>query len=208
LATSPNEFELEAGPHAADDFTVQSFEASEEISRPFSVDVTAVVHRDVELDAAALLGEKAALVIHAAGGDRHFHGVVAEAQAWEEGGGEHRGRLRLRIAPALWRLSLRRDCRIFQGKSVPDIVAEVLDAAEVAHRQSLDSGYPARDYVVQYGETDLDFVSRLLEDAGIFYFFEHEQDRHTVVLADSNGACPAIAGEAKVPFRAEAQGAP
>jgi type VI secretion system secreted protein VgrG len=206
LASSPKEFELEAGPHAAGDFSVQVFEASEEVSRPYSVDVTAAVHREVEVDAAALLGEKAVLTIHAEGADRFLHGVVAEARAWEEGGGEHRGRLRLRIVPALWRLSLRRNCRIFQGKSVPDIVGEVLDAGGVEHRKSFDATYQARDYVVQYDETDLDFVSRLLEEVGIFFFFEHEQDKHTMVLVDGNGGCPPIAGEEKVPFREEAQG--
>jgi type VI secretion system secreted protein VgrG len=206
LATSPKEFELQAGSHAASDFSVQTFEALEEISRPYSVEVTAAVHRDVEVDAAALLGEKAVLTLHAEGGDRFFHGVVAEARAWEEGGGEHRGRLRLRIVPSLWRLSLRRSCRIFQGKSLPDIVGEVLDAGGVEHRESLDASYPARDYVVQYGETDLEFVSRLLEEVGIFFFFEHEEDAHRMVLVDSNGGCPPIPGEDQVPFREEAQG--
>jgi type VI secretion system secreted protein VgrG len=200
VAPTAPEFELEAGPHAPGDLLVLGFEAEEEISRPYAVDVTTALHPDVEVDAPALMGQQAALTIHLPdGSDRFLHGIVAKVETWDEGGKEPtRRRLRLRIVPALWKLGQARNSRIFQGKSIPRIVKEVLDGGGVEHRESLSGSYPAREYVVQYGESDLDFVSRLLEEAGIFFFFEHEQDADRVVLVDANSGCPAIGGDAIV----------
>ncbi len=202
LAPGQPEFELEAGPHAPGDLLVLSFEAEEEISRPFALEVMTVVHPDVDVDPAGLLGEKAAMTLHLEGGsDRYIHGIVAKVQAWEEGKEEDRKRVRLRIVPALWKLGQVRNSRIFQAKTIPDIAKEVLDAGGVEHRESLSGNYPARDYVVQYAESDLDFVSRLLEEVGIFFFFEHEQGKETMVLADANSACAPIPGGDRLVFR-------
>lgn len=102
---------------------------------------------------------------------------------------------RLRLRPWLWLLSRHTDCRIFQDLSVPDIVKIVFrgrgfDAVE----QRLSQGYSVRRYTVQYRETDLNFVQRLLEDEGIYYFFRHERGNHTLVLCDS------LSGQEKTPF--------
>jgi len=136
VAASAPEFELEAGPHAPGDLLVVGFEAEEELSRPFSLDVTTAVHPDVEVDAPALVGQGAVLTIHLAdGSDRLVHGVVAKVETWEEGGKEPlRRRVRLRVVPALWKLGRVRNDRIFQGKSIPEIVKEVLDGGGVGHK--------------------------------------------------------------------------
>jgi type VI secretion system secreted protein VgrG len=195
-------FDLEVGPHPPADLPVIRFEAQEEISRPFHAEVTAAASSSLDLDPAALVGQKATLTIHMGDSDRFLHGIVSRVQAWEEPGApEPRRRLRLRIVPALWTLSQSRDNRIFQGKSLPEVVKEVIADWGVTMREELSASYPARDYVVQSGETDLDFVSRLLEEAGVFYFFEHAADGETLVLADANDGCPDIPGEARLVYR-------
>src|SRR5207248_307944 len=153
LAAYEPEFELEVGPHAAGDLLVIGFEGEEEISRPFTLEVNTVVHPEADVDAGALVGAKAALTIHLGhGSDRFLHGVVAKVQAWEEGGDENRRRVKLRIVPQLWKLAQRRNSRIFQSKTIPDIVKEVLDAGEVKHREKLSGTHAVREYLVQYAE--------------------------------------------------------
>ena len=89
----------------------------------------------------------------------------------------------------MWFLSLATDCRIFQAKTVPEIVKAVLSESGVTDvRDALTGTYAAREYCVQYRESHLDFISRLMEEEGIFYFFEHTKDKHTLVLADASSA--------------------
>ncbi|MBR0673272.1 type VI secretion system Vgr family protein [Neoroseomonas soli] len=96
---------------------------------------------------------------------------------------------RAEVVPALWFLSRTSDCRIFQEKSVPDIVKAVLDLHGVKNVQmKLTGSYDPLDYCVQYRETALDFISRLMEQNGIFFWHEHEMNRHTLVIADDNGS--------------------
>ena len=91
------------------------------------------------------------------------------------------------LRPWLWWLSLAGNNRIFQNQSVPDIVKAVFAGHGFSDYQlKLDATYPKREYCVQFGESDLNFVMRLLEDAGIFWFFTHADGKHTLVLADGN----------------------
>jgi type VI secretion system secreted protein VgrG len=85
---------------------------------------------------------------------------------------------RVTIRPRLSRLALVTQSRIFQGKSVPEIVDAVLSKHGVAHRSALSGSYPAREYTAQYRETNLAFVSRLLEEEGIWYRFDHAPGSH------------------------------
>ena len=99
------------------------------------------------------------------------------------------------VVPWLWFLTRSADCRIFQDKDVPQIVKEVLESYSGLHDFKLDltGKYAKREYCVQYRETDFNFVSRLMEEYGILYFFEHDEDKHTLVLANSPSAhkpCP------------------
>jgi type VI secretion system secreted protein VgrG len=201
MAGQQAEFEFEVGPHAADDFLVLAFELEEELSRPFSAEVTVAPKPGVELDPESLVGENAELTLHLAEGTRVVHGVVATLKSWEEGGGEHKRQVRFRVVPRLWTLSQVRTSRIFQGLGVPDVVKKVLGEGTVDLRTELSTSYAPRDYCVQYNESDLDFVSRLLEEEGIFFFFEHQPGKETVVLADGNGACQPIPGEDRLLFR-------
>src|SRR5262249_7537355 len=96
---------------------------------------------------------------------------------------------RAELVPATWFLSLSSDCRIYQQKHVVDIVKAVFADAGIKDVKYATTGtYQPREDCVQYRETHLVFVSRLREDEGIFYFFEHERGKHTIVLADSPSA--------------------
>ncbi|MFC5359352.1 type VI secretion system Vgr family protein [Azospirillum himalayense] len=93
------------------------------------------------------------------------------------------------LHPWLWMLTHSGDCRIFQEKTVPEIVEEVCKGAGYTDlKKSLTGTYAKREYCVQYRETDYNFVARLLEEEGIFYYFAHEDGKHTLVLGDGANA--------------------
>ena len=99
---------------------------------------------------------------------------------------------RAEVVPALWHLALATDCRTFEEESVPDIVTTLLRAESVDVRRKITTAPPALPYVVQYRETNLDFMTRLLAEAGLYYTFQFDGDRHAVVLSDAHaGTVPA-----------------
>ena len=104
------------------------------------------------------------------------------------------------LSPSLWFLTRSVDCRIFQEKSVVDIIKPILATYNVVVDDKLQGSYPALPYCVQYRETDFNFVSRLMEHAGIYYYFKHDANAHTLVLADAYGAHEAIEGDTKIPY--------
>jgi len=101
------------------------------------------------------------------------------------------------VVPILWFLSRTSDCRIFQQKTIPDIIMEVLQLHGVTSvEKKLMGSYEPRDYVVQYRESALDFIQRLMEQEGIFYWHTHTDSEHKMILADSNSsATPCPIGE-------------
>ena len=118
---------------------------------------------------------------------RYFNGYVSQFRYVSSIGKFARYEARLR--PGMWFLSRSADCRIFQNKAVPDIIKQVLgDHGMTDIEDNLTGTYPTLEYCVQYRETDFDFVSRLLEQEGIFYFFKHDDGNHTMVLGDDIGA--------------------
>ena len=111
---------------------------------------------------------------------------------------------RIEVVPWLWFLTRTADCRIFQQKSVPEIIKAVFALYGFSDfRLRLKGNYAPRDYCVQYRETAFHFVSRLMEDEGIFYFFEYEEKKHTLVIADEKSAFAEIP-ESPVPFHSGA----
>lgn len=117
-------------------------------------------------------------------GTRIYHGVINEFRqvGWSDRGITYRATM----VPALWFLTQRNNCRIFQEMKTPEIVEQVLlDAGIEDFELRLSDLYTQREYCVQYRETDFNFVSRLLEEEGIFYYFDHGEDGHTLVLCDA-----------------------
>jgi len=175
--------------------SVRRFSVEEEISRPFSISVWARATRaDVQLDAIAGRAVGLRLVAgeageqrpgHAhAGGVRVWTGICREIVQLEASPGGLSSYL-LAIVPALWLLSQRRNHRIFQHLTAPQIVARVLEEWRIEPLWAISvERYPKLEYKVQYGETDLDFVSRLLEEAGIAYLFADDREKGSILVFD------------------------
>lgn len=184
-----------------DELRVLRVRGEEGISMPFRFDLE-LVSDNPGVDLAAVVGKTAVLAIRGYEEDRHVHGIVSR---FEQGAiGTRFTRYFAQLVPRLWKLGLREDSRMFQDKSVPDILKAVLDGAGVpstGYRLSLQSAYKPREYCVQYRESDLAFLSRLTEEEGIFYFFEHKPDDHVLVIADDPSAFAVIAGDANVVYR-------
>ncbi|HEX5748765.1 MAG TPA: type VI secretion system tip protein TssI/VgrG [Archangium sp.] len=195
-------FGLQVGGLAPEDGVVTQLSGVEGLSRPFEFNLDLYTHAEEPLALAELMGKPATLTFQHAGEPvRYVNGQVHRAQALGLQGG--RLRYRLRVVPALERLKHVRRSRIFQHKAVPDIVKQVLNEGQVEHRLVLSGSYAPREYCVQYRESDFDFISRLLEEEGIFYFFTHSEDAHELLLGDSSGAYLEMAGGSLLPFREE-----
>ena len=105
------------------------------------------------------------------------------------------------VHPWLWFLTRTTNCRIFQNQGVPDIVSEIFRTNGFSDFELLLSGqYKPSEFTVQYRESDFDFVSRLMEREGIYYYFKHDNDKHTMVLADSVSSHQPLPGYEKVPY--------
>jgi type VI secretion system secreted protein VgrG len=130
---------------------------------------------------------------------RYFNGYVTRFAQAGTHGRYHAYRATLR--PWLWFLTRTADCRIFQDKTVPDIIKAVFaDHSTADFKSELTGSYTKWGYCVQYRETDFNFVSRLMEQEGIYYYFTHADGRHTMVLADSASGHSPFPGYGQVPF--------
>ncbi|HSP80696.1 MAG TPA: type VI secretion system tip protein TssI/VgrG [Myxococcaceae bacterium] len=193
-------FLLRLGSHQAEELTVSGFMGTEALSQPYAFQVDFHPSNDEPLEAESLPGAEALLSVEVRGGSpRHVHGMVRRVALLGQQGG--RWRYRAWVVPKLWRLSLVKRSRIFQGKTVPQIVKAVLEEAGVEVKLSLSGSYEAREYCTQYRETDLAFISRLLEWEGIFYFFQHAEDGHLMVLGDGPNVHEALPGGATLPVK-------
>jgi type VI secretion system secreted protein VgrG len=171
----------------------------EAISMPFSfqLDVLSVFP---DIDPLAVLRTAVAISLRLPdGNDRVIHGIVSRFA--QLGMRDDLVYYRAEVVPWLWFLSLSRESRIYQEMTVPDILEQVFKRAGYADFEfRLTRTPPERPYCVQYRETHLDFISRLLEEEGLFYFFEHSGDRHVLVVADYNGSGVAIEGGEQLRF--------
>lgn len=159
-----------------------------------------LISDDPNVDETQLLGKNVTVkVTLPKGKTRYFNGIVASF-----GYSGTRGRFvtyHATLRPWLWLLSRASDCRIFQHKSVPDVVSEVFrDHGFSDFKLTLTGNYPERDYIVQYRETTLGFVQRLLEQEGIYYYFKHEESRHSLEIVDAMTAHGTQDGYEKIPF--------
>ncbi|MDQ9192032.1 type VI secretion system tip protein TssI/VgrG, partial [Cronobacter sakazakii] len=112
----------------------------------------------------------------------------------------------LTVEPDLWPMQRDRNLRIFQGQTVPQIVKTLLGESRVNMEERLSGSYRVWEYCVQYQESSLDFISRLLELEGIAYHFRHEQDRHTLVLTDAPGQYEPFPGYETIPYHVTPSG--
>ncbi|RKH46297.1 type VI secretion system tip protein TssI/VgrG [Corallococcus sicarius] len=195
-------FTLRVGALDAESLVVERLQGEEGLSRLFDFSVDFAPLAPESLDTAPLVGADALLTVAQPGGTpRHVHGMVRTVESL--GLRDGRWRYRARIVPALWRLTQVKRSRIFQGQSVPDILKDVLTSAKVEVRVSLHESHAPREYCTQYRETDFDFLGRLMEWEGIFYFFEHSEEGHVLVLGDAPSVHEAPPGGAALPLRDE-----
>ena len=184
----------------ADKLLARSATISEQLGKPFQIEVD-LLSSDESLDFDALLGSEVTLTLYLRNDSpRYFHGFIAGfSQVGRFGRYET---YRARVVPWLWFLSRTTDCCIFQNKSAPAIVKEVFARHGFTDvEDKLAGSYRVRDYCVQYRETDLNFVQRLLEEEGIYYYFRHTSSLHTLVLADAYSAHEPFPGYESVDYR-------
>jgi type VI secretion system secreted protein VgrG len=164
------------------------FDGQEEISRLFHFQLD-MISSKLDIAAKDLVGKPITWTIKRGSQDpRYFNGLVSRFSA---GGLQGRGlrHYRVEVVPWLWLLTRTADCRIFQNKTAPDIIEQIFkDLGQKDYKLTVGGTHPKREYCVQYRETDFNFVSRLMEEEGIFYSFEHENGKHTLVLADQKSA--------------------
>lgn len=176
-------------PLGKDVLLVQRITASESMSGLFEYHVTVLSQND-NIKPADLVGCNVTLKLKRDdGGDRYFNGFVNSLTGGHKSVRDLRS-YQLVMVPWTWFLTKNWDCRIFQNKTVKDIIQEVFDSLGFTDYKlsGIQGSHPKRDYCVQYRESDFNFVSRLMEEEGIFYFFEHEDKKHTMVLADDKSA--------------------
>ena len=163
------------------DLQVLACEAQEAIGRPHRIELRLVAERaDLQLD--SLLRQPARLDL---GNDRYLYGLVWRAERGETG--KRLTHYRIELRPALAWLELRRNCRIFQRRSVPQILTELLAEHGIqgdACRFALSGDYPPREHCVQYAETDLHFLLRLCEEEGLHFHFQHSEPGDVLVFGD------------------------
>lgn len=184
----------------------EALTGSERLSQPYTYDLTVLSERD-DLKAEKVLGQSVTVSVDLPkGGHRRFNGLTSRwvytGETLRAGNQQVLHRYRLHVRPWLWFLTHAADCRIYQHMKVADIVADVFKRRGFSDFElHLQGKYDKRDYCVQYRETDFNFVSRLLEESGIFYYFRHETDKHVMVLGDDPSAHRASPPYDKVTLR-------
>ncbi|MEM0906652.1 MAG: type VI secretion system tip protein TssI/VgrG [Pseudomonadota bacterium] len=179
-------------PLGKDILNVVRFDGVEGLSELFEFSLEALGERE-SLDFNKIIGENCTVTVKGKTVSRHYSGVLVEAAHLEASASFNTYRLVLR--PWLWLLSRTSDCRIFHEMSTPDIIQDVFQNRGFNDFTiRLTEGYPTREYCVQYRETDLDFICRLMEEDGIYFYFEHENGRHTLVLADAKSSHNPVEG--------------
>ena len=187
-------------PLGKDELVLTRFVGSEGLSELFTFDIEALSETEnINFDQA--LGSKCTVSVTSHDRTRHFNGMLVEAQ-WT-GTRENYFSYHLVLRPWLWLLSRVSDCRIFAEMKAPDIIAEIFSKHGFANyeKKLSDENYKQLEYYVQYRETDLDFVTRVMEEFGIYYFFKHEDGQHTLVLSDSSSSHAPVPGGDTFPYR-------
>ena len=191
-----------------DEIHVVAFKSKERLSRPFEFQLE-LASEAPEIDFEQVISQPALLSLYGRDEPRVVHALIV---GFEQG--DSKGRFttyHATLAPRIWYLRHRHNCRIFQHLEVPRIIEQVLKDAGFTgddYRFALQKSYPVREYCVQYRESELNFIRRLMEEEGIAFFFEHSENNHVLVMSDGQAAFTPIAGEARVIFHPPTGAAP
>ncbi|MGY3900833.1 type VI secretion system tip protein TssI/VgrG, partial [Aeromonas sp. 25-AL00135] len=184
------QFTVKVGALPESTFVVASFQLDEGLNRPFNLQLE-VASSQPDVDFGAVLDQPCELMVWYNGElQRRVCGVVSEFAQGDSG--FRRTRYSLQVKPALWRLGLRQNSRIFQAQKPDEILSILLQEHGITdYAFALKNEHAQREYCVQYRETDLDFVNRLAAEEGLFYFHEFEAGKHRIVFADDAAALTA-----------------
>ena len=186
-------------PLGEDVLLFRSMEAREELGRLFRFDLD-LLSMDPEISIDDIIGQSITVRLEIQEGQtRYFNGIVSEFSQTADSV-RYNG-YRATVRPWLWLLTRTTDCKIFQEMTAPDIIKQVFrDNGFSDFDDRLSESYRTWVYCVQYRETDFNFVSRLMEQEGIYYFFEHEDGKHTLVLADGFSSHKETQGYEELPY--------
>jgi type VI secretion system secreted protein VgrG len=179
------------------DVDVVHFSGSEAIGQLYRFDIV-VSSEDAELDLASAVGSGATLTLSNGTSQRHIHGMVLAFEL--ETAETTRCHYRATIVPELWKAHKRQQIRIFQAQSANDIIASVLSGSGLSLSSfslKLEGSYAPREYCVQYRESDWAFISRLMQEEGMFCYFTHAEGSHELVVTDNVGGAASV-GDAVV----------
>jgi len=174
----------------------------EAMSESFALTLT-VLGTDARIDRSKLLGQAVTVTIPTQNllTSRYVNGKITRvAVSAVELTGTRYAVYQLTVEPDLWPMKRDRNLRIFQGRTVPQIVKTLLGEHQVNVEDKLTGSYRVWDYCVQYQESSLDFISRLMELEGIAYHFSHEADKHTLVLTDAATQHQPFSGYEVIPY--------
>ncbi|HEV3436944.1 MAG TPA: type VI secretion system tip protein TssI/VgrG [Gemmata sp.] len=193
-------------PLGADAFLMTGFQGREELSRPFSFTLD-LVSENTTVAASDLVGQAVGWTVnYPEDSPRYFHGYVKKLVTGSKMSRSLRS-YRIEVVPWLWFLTRATNCQIFQNKAVPDIITAIFGQFGFsAYQSNLQGSYPVREYCVQYRETAFNFISRLMEEYGIFYTFTFAAGSHTLVMADAASAYAACT-QATAEYRPESDAA-
>jgi len=183
-------------PLGADALIATFLSAQEGISQTFFYDVH-VISQSGPVDPDKLLNNPACVTLQSNGMPlRHFHGIVQSVSSHGTVRGQENQEYnvyQLVLVPRLWFLSQTSDCRVYQAKTTAAILKDLFDDAGLTEHQIVPSG-ASREYTVQFNESDLAFATRLMEEEGWFYFFQHTAGSHKLIVANQASAFTDIAG--------------
>ncbi len=194
---------FEASNLVPEAFHVVRFKGEEEISRLYYFEID-LISEDPGLDFSKIINHPATLKMKRGEEFLPIGGIVIDFEQAGRNLDYNYTQYRAVLAPRLWRLTLNFQSRIFQNMSVIDIIKEVLNKAGFSgsdYRFDLEGSYSPSEYTAQYQETDLNFISRLMEFFGISFFFEHTDTKETLVMTDKQEAFQAIEGQTEVGYK-------
>ena len=189
-----------------DDLLVRSIQGKEKMGGLFVFQLELVsANKEISFD--NVVGQQVTAVLVLDEGERNFNGIISEFRYLGFDGVYHKYYAIVR--PWLWLLTRTSDCRVFQKMTVPEIIEKILKLNKmVDYKVNLkkeSNEYRKWEYCVQYNESDFNFISRLMETEGIYYYFEHTAEKHIMVMADRNSAHSAFPGFEQVTFNSEVE---
>ena len=182
-------------PLGDDKLSLRKAKIQEALGEPFTIEVE-LVSDDENISLDDILGQNVTIRLETEDDSRFFNGIVTEF--FQKENIAKNACYGAVIRPWFWLLTLSENCRIFQEKSYPEIIKKVFeDLGFSDFEDKLSSTYNKQDYVVQFNESDFNFVSRIMEQEGIYYFFAHTNGKHTLVMADDSSVMTNLG---QVPF--------